>query len=241
MDVQSDHRDILRRVKASTLYDTKLKMYTLCESLDEMGPEVGRMKAFSPGWLENQSVFLHMSYKFYLEILRAGLHKEFFEEIKTGLVPFMDNEVYGRSPLEAASFIVSSAFPDPKLHGASFMPRLSGSTAEFLSMWMILMAGRTPFTVDTANNNELVLSFQPSLPGWMFNNDGTASFTFLGAITVTYHNPSKQDTWGMSPRSATVMYADGNVVEGSGDSAEIRGSVAQDVRDRKVVTIHVYF
>jgi len=61
----------------------------------------------------------------------------FFEEIKTGLVPFMDNKVYGRSPLEAASFIVSSAFPDPKLHGASFLARLSGSTAEMLSMWAV--------------------------------------------------------------------------------------------------------
>ena len=30
-----------------------------------------------------------MSYKFYLELLRAGLYTEFFEEIKTGLVPFM--------------------------------------------------------------------------------------------------------------------------------------------------------
>ena len=61
----------------------------------------------------------------------------FYEEIKTGLVPFMDNKRYGRSPLEAASFIVSSAFPDPKLHGASFLARLSGSTAEMLSMWAV--------------------------------------------------------------------------------------------------------
>jgi hypothetical protein len=61
-----------------------------------------------------------MSYKFYLELLRGGLYEEFFDEIKTGLVPFMDNAVYGRSPLEASSFIVSSAFPDKKMHGAGF-------------------------------------------------------------------------------------------------------------------------
>ena len=60
---QARKRDIYRAVKASPLYDAKLKMYTLSESLEAMGPEVGRMKAFSPGWLENQSVFLHMSYK----------------------------------------------------------------------------------------------------------------------------------------------------------------------------------
>lgn len=91
---QTRAREVLRLAKASPLYDSKLMMYTLSESLSEMGPEVGRMKAFSPGWLENQSIFLHMSYKFYLELLKAGLYKEFYEEIKTGLVPFMDNEVW---------------------------------------------------------------------------------------------------------------------------------------------------
>jgi hypothetical protein len=198
-------------------------MYTLSESLADMGPEVGRMKAFSPGWLENQSIFLHMSYKFYLEILKAGLYKEFYEEIKTGLVPFMDNEVYGRSPLEAASFLVSSAFPDAKLHGASFMARLSGSTAEFLSMWQIMMMGH----------------FSPALPGWLHNDDGSASFTFLGAVLVTYHNPLKADSWTIAPKSATVMYLDGAVAMSS--DAIIRGSMAEDVRDFKVASINVYF
>ena len=219
------------------MYDTKLQMYTLSESLSEMGPEVGRMKAFSPGWLENQSIFLHMSYKFYLEILRAGLYKEFYEEIKTGLVPFMDNEVYGRSPLEAASFLVSSAFPDSKLHGASFMARLSGSTAEFLSMWQIMFMGKTPFTLD--NSGQLQLHFSPALPGWLFNDDGSASFTFLGSIEIIYHNPLKLDSWTIIPKSATVMYADGSVVVAS--DAIIRGSLAEDVRTYKVANINVFF
>lgn len=134
-------------VKASALYDAELRMFMLSASLAPMGQDVGRMKAFSPGWLENQSIWLHMSYKFYLELLRGGLYAEFFEEIQTGLVPFMDHERYGRSPLEAASFIVSSAFPDKRLHGVSYLARLSGSTAEFLSMWAIMMAGHAPFVV----------------------------------------------------------------------------------------------
>ena len=58
-----------------------------------MSQDIGRMMAFTPGWLENQSVWLHMSYKFYLELLRAGLYEEFYTEIKTGLVPFMDPKV----------------------------------------------------------------------------------------------------------------------------------------------------
>jgi hypothetical protein len=61
----------------------------------------------------------------------------------------MNNDLYGRSPIEADSFIVSSAFPDPKMHGAGFQARLSGSTAEFLSMYLLMMQGEYPFGVNT--------------------------------------------------------------------------------------------
>jgi hypothetical protein len=235
----AQQKDVYARTKASYLYDTQLQMYTLSESLADIGPEIGRMKAFAPGWLENQSVFLHMSYKYMLELLRGGLYIEFYEEIKTGLVPFMNNRIYGRSPLEACSFIVSSAFPDPKLHGASFMPRLSGSTAEFLSMWAIMMAGKHPFTFD-ATTGELALQFSPVLPGWLFLNDGSASFTFLGSVHVTYHNPTKADSWTISPKSATLMYVDGTRLYFH-DEPVIRGNVAEDVRSGKVATIDVFF
>lgn len=87
---------IYQRAKASGMYDSTLQMYKLSESLEAMAQECGRTKAFTPGWLENQSVWLHMSYKFYLEMLRAGLYSEFYEEISTGLVPFMDNKGRGR-------------------------------------------------------------------------------------------------------------------------------------------------
>jgi hypothetical protein len=146
-----EKREAYGLVRNSNLYDVSMRQYFVCESLQDMRQDLGRMKAFSPGWLENQvrrhppcqldvllyppplllhpsntpltfhqSIWLHMSYKFYLELLRGGLYEEFFDEIKTGLVPFMDNAVYGRSPLEASSFIVSSAFPDKKMHGAGF-------------------------------------------------------------------------------------------------------------------------
>lgn len=211
----SDRKKLYELVKNSNLYDKALKMYTLSESLVGMGQDIGRMMAFSPGWLENQSVWLHMSYKFYLELLRGGLYEEFFAEIKTGLVPFMDNKVYGRSPLEAASFIVSSAFPDPKLHGASFLARLSGSTAEMLSMWALMFAGPTPFSLD--KDGLLMLKLEPIIPGWLFGDDGTVSFTFLGAIQVTYYNPSKADTWKIQPISASIVDINGHseVIDGA--------------------------
>ena len=226
-------REVYRMTKSSSMYDSALKMFMLSASLAEMGQDVGRMKAFSPGWLENQSIWLHMSYKFYLELLRGGLYTEFFEEISTGLVPFMDNEKYGRSPLEAASFIVSSAFPDPKLHGASFLARLSGSTAEMLSMWAIMMFGEQPFTFE---NNVLQLSFKPVLPGWMFNKDDTLTSTFLGSIKVTYHNPKRLDTWTMTPKSASFS-PNGYYVQG----AVFYGGLAEMVRSQKVHTIDIYY
>jgi hypothetical protein len=47
-------------VKASPLRDQPLGMYTISGSLKSMSFEVGRMMAFAPGWLENESVWLHM-------------------------------------------------------------------------------------------------------------------------------------------------------------------------------------
>mmetsp|Transcript_28438 Transcript_28438/g.28753 ORF Transcript_28438/g.28753 Transcript_28438/m.28753 type:complete len:1169 (+) Transcript_28438:76-3582(+) len=233
-----EKRDVYARTKASEMYDQELKMFLISGSLASMGPDVGRMKAFAPGWLENQSVWLHMSYKFYLELLRAGLFEEFYTEMKPGLVPFMDNDVYGRSPLEAASFIVSSAFPDPKLHGQSFLARLSGSTAEFLSMWVLMFFGSNPFTVDS--NGTLQLQLLPALPGWMFTkDDNIASSTFLGTIKVVYHNPNRIDTWTSVPKSVTMTTLTGKTI--SSDNGILVGENALLVRNQGVTLIDVYF
>lgn len=183
-----EKRELYEKVKAGPLYDRKLKMYKISENLDRESRNIGRVKAFPRGWLENESVWMHMSYKFYLELLRGGLYGEFWSEAKTGLCAFMDPAVYGRSPLEVSSFIVSSVFPDAKLHGTGFVARLSGATAEFLSMWFIMMAGQSPFVW---KNQSLYLEFKPILPGWLFDSQGNLTFTFLGHTAVTYKNPSK--------------------------------------------------
>ena len=57
----------------------------------------------------------------------------------------MDPDVYGRPPIECSSFIASSAHPDKTIHGQGYLARLSGSTAEFLSMWNLMMMGAQPF------------------------------------------------------------------------------------------------
>lgn len=64
----SARRDVYNAVAASTLHDTELSMYKISESLKGQPFEIGRMMAFDSGWLENESIWLHMSYKFYLEV-----------------------------------------------------------------------------------------------------------------------------------------------------------------------------
>jgi hypothetical protein len=182
--------NLYMRVKKSGLYDRKLGMYRLNASLANQPHSIGRARAFTPGWLENESIWLHMSYKYLLELLRTGLDNEFFAEMQKNLVPFFNPKIYGRSVLENSSFLASSAHPDSTLHGAGFVARLSGATAEFLSIWRLMMAGEKPFHVQ---NGELQLSMRPILPGWLFKNDGTLSFQFLGHTRVTYHNPKNMN------------------------------------------------
>ena len=185
-------RDLYQKIKETDLYDRKLGMYKVNASLADQTHEIGRARAFTPGWLENESIFLHMEYKYLLEVLRAGLYDEFFEDFQKAGILFQDPTVYGRSPLENSSFLVSSAHPDASLHGAGFVARLSGATAEFLSMWNIMMAGKRPFCL---KDGELCLDLRPALPGWLFDDEGKITFTFLGHTQITYHNPSRLDTW----------------------------------------------
>ncbi len=200
-------RSTHQNIKQSGLFDPILKMYKTNVSLDTQPLEIGRLRAFTPGWLENESVFLHMEYKYLLELLRAGLYTEFFEDFQNALVAFQDPARYGRSPLENSSFIVSSAHPDRKLHGAGFVARLTGATAEFLSMWTLMMVGPQPFRVQ---NGQLCLKFQPALPGWLFNVNGEVSFNFLGQCEVIIHNPQRLDTFEESVRIQSIAISLGN-------------------------------
>jgi len=169
-------------IKESLLFDQKLKMYKLNAPLESQPQDIGRARAFPPGWLENESIWLHMEYKYLLEMLKAGLYEQFFADMKNILVPFLDPHIYGRSTLENSSFLVSSAHPDETLHGAGFVARLSGSTAEFISIWNIMMAGKQPFKII---NGQLCLALQPALPGWLFTEDGKV---FLSLFRTLHSN-----------------------------------------------------
>ncbi|AJS58903.1 hypothetical protein [Paenibacillus sp. IHBB 10380] len=231
-------KDIYDRIKKTEMYDQTTQMYQTSVNLDSESHEIGRMRAFTPGWLERESNFLHMSYKYLFELLNAGLYEQYFGELKTALVPFLDPAVYGRSTLENSSFIATGGNPDPEVHGRGFVARLSGSTAEFLSMWRRMMAGKNVFTV---SDGELTLTLTPALPSWLFDESGKVSFTFLGSIQVTYHNPRRVDTFGANAaviRFLKLVKRDGTIVEC--DGAVIQGIESVAIRNGEVAAIEIF-
>jgi len=189
---QDKLRQMYHAIKESGIYDKELKIYKTSECLDIEDNEIGRIRAFTKGWLERESNFMHMTYKYLLGLLRAGLYEEYYEEIKDNLSCFMNPEVYKRNPLENSSFIAPSNNPNKAIRGQGFFARLSGSTVETINMWAIMMTGGNPFQM---KNGELELSLSPKLEKSLFKDDDTVSFTFMKDIKVTLVNPSKEDTY----------------------------------------------
>lgn len=228
---------LYQQVRQSDIYDEKLGMYKTSISLEEMSYELGRARAFTPGWLERESVFMHMEFKYLLSMLSAGLFEEFFEDIKTALPPFLDPAVYGRSVLENSSFIASSVNPDESMHGRGFVARLSGTTAEFLSMWQMMMVGKEMFTME---DGQLILKLQPILPEWLFDDDNQVCFTFLGKILVTYHNENRKPTFGEEGTRVTryELHGDQETIVVHGE--KIQGLPAMKVRAREFTRIEVF-
>lgn len=214
-------RKTYEAVRTSPLYDKKLKMYKVTASLAPATLDIGRCRVFTPGWLENESIWLHMEYKYLLELLKSGLHDEFYAEFENCVVAFQNPVRYGRSILENSSFLASSAYPDTALHGTGFVARLSGSTIEFLNMLLIMCVGSRPFYLD--EKNTLCLAFAPILDKSLFSTSArqydyydkderkvsldlpkdTVAFNFLKNTLVVYHNPKRKATFG--PGKAVVV------------------------------------
>ncbi len=251
---------LYQAVKKSKLYDKKLGMYKVNANLSSESEEIGRARIFPSGWLENESVWLHMEYKYLLELLRNNLCEEFFKDIETAMVPFLDPKGYGRSILENSSFIASSAHEDESLHGQGFVARLSGSTAEFLHMWLIMNLGLRPFRL--ADQGDLALHFEPLLSSRFFIREKMTvdrltkhktweklvlpahsyAFNLMGQTLVVYHNPRLKNTFGPDKaiaRRIELCYPKqpkAVVIEGS----FVNGSHAHDVRNNKIDRIDVY-
>lgn len=217
-----ENREQYNRIKESDIYDSSLKTYKTSGSLDNMSFELGRIRAFTPGWLERESNFLHMTYKYLLGLIKGGLHDEFFEEIKTNLVCFMDPDVYGRSTLENSSFIASSINPNPKVRGQGFVSRLSGSTAEMLSIWRYMMFGAAVFKY----TDTLYFSPEPILSADFFS-EGLVRTTLLSDIEFIIENNT------LLPTYSEKVGVDYFVVDGERYEC-IKGDIAYKVRNRQV-------
>jgi hypothetical protein len=249
---------LAKAVQNSELFDEKLKMYRVNGDLSAESYEIGRARAFSPGWLENGSIWLHMEYKYLLELLKSGLYEEYYQAINDALVPFQDPNRYGRSILENSSFILSSLNGDTKNHGRGYIARLSGSTAEYINMWSLMAFGEQPFKYEF---EELIYQPEPKLSADLFTEDERkvklqlsetetaevvipeAAFAhrFLGQTLVIYHNPSRKDTFGedkaeISKYKLTAI----NGKEFEVEAGEIIGELAYQIRNREFERIDIF-
>jgi len=242
-------RQIYQAVRKSSLLDNKLQMYKLNECLHSCSPEIGRARTFSRGWFENESIWLHMSAKYLLELVKTGLYDEFYTDAETMLVPFMDPKVYGRSILENSSFIASSDCPDPEARGRGFVARLSGTTAEFIHIWLLLTVGQRPFTM---REGRLSFALKPALPGKWFTEravdaqwgqqqvqipENAFACALLGSILLVYHNPDRRNTYGKNAVRPTKYLLD-NQHEVA--VSEVTAAIAEQIRQRTIKRIDVW-
>ena len=232
----ADKVTLYDKVKASDMYDKKLDMYKVNAPLTKCSYEIGRARAFSPGWLENESIWLHMEYKYLLELLKSGLYEQYYADLKKMGIPFLSYEMYGRSPLENSSFLASSANFNEKIHGKGFVARLSGSTAEFLQMWELMMNGAELFTLE---DGRLTFKLTPAIPAYLVKEDGKVETTLFGNIKVVYDCGSRKD---LIPGQYTVTKYDLVGTDGNVETCEaacVTGDTATAIREGKIAEIRV--
>ncbi|MCR4561616.1 MAG: cellobiose phosphorylase, partial [Bacilli bacterium] len=214
-------------IKGSDLYDSTLHFYKTCASIDDAPFEIGRVHAFTKGWLERECNFLHMDYKYLLGLLKGGLYEEFFDEIKTNWVCNLDPYVYGRNPVEASSFIVPTCNPDSSKHGRGYFARLTGANAEILNMHVLLFAGEKIFKME---DGKFSFQLKPLLSKEFFDEEGQAAFLLFGRTNITYINKKRLDCY----KGVKLTYViDGDKYE------SVDGRLAYDIRDGKVTDIKV--
>jgi hypothetical protein len=237
-------RRLYEAARKSELFDQKLGMYRLNAPLGDNALELGRIGVFNYGWLENGSIFLHMHYKFVLEMVRAGLTDEFYDQIEQLLVAFRDPAEYKRNPIENSSFLVSSGFSiDPRQHGRGCVARLSGSTVEFMHLWTHLFLGPNPFMFE---QGKLLFKPAPVLAKSLFSTAvrsvnlfgaeetlpaGSAACALLGSTLLVYINPEHQDTFGdaaVRPCRYVLHGRDGSMQ--TVESQHLEGQTAETLR-----------
>jgi hypothetical protein len=237
-------RRLYEAARNSELFDKKLGMYRLNAPLGDDALDLGRIGVFNYGWLENGSIFLHMHYKFVLEMVRAGLIDDFYDQIEKLLVAFRDPAEYKRNPIENSSFLVSSGFAvDSRQHGRGCVARLSGSTVEFMHLWTHLFLGPNPFVFE---QGKLRFKPEPVLAKSLFSTAerlatpfgteetlpaNSAACALLGSTLLVYINPEHQDTFGdaaVRPCRYLLHGRDGSMQ--TVESQHLEGQTAETLR-----------
>ena len=162
------------------------------------------------------------------------MNEEFFRDLQTMLIPFLPPEQYGRSTLENSSFLASSVNPDSRVHGRGFVSRLSGSTTEALSMWILMFVGQKQFTIE---NGKLCFTFQPVLPAEFFDADGTVECTIFSRCRLVYHNHQRKATFGEDAVQVTkITLPDETTVQGE----QLCEKYARQLRAGKISRLDVF-
>lgn len=238
LKTKEEKKQLYTSIKQSDLYDKKLHMYKVNASLQNAPFEIGRAKAFSPGWLENESIWLHMEYKYILELLKGKLYEEFFEELHHTAIPFLSYETYGRSLLENSSFLVSSVNKNEKLHGRGFVARLSGATAEFLQIWQIMMFGQTPFTVE---KGMLIFELKPAIPRYLIPNTKILECLMFGNIKIVYHLSEQEALIPEKYCIEKLVLTNKNGNRTEIFDSKVVGEQAEGIRTGEIQMIDLYF
>ena len=211
----------------SGLRDQKLGFYKTCDDIEDAPFEIGRVHAFTKGWLERECNFLHMCYKYLLGLLKAGLYERFYEEMKINFVHNMDPYVYGRSPIENSSFIVPTCNPNKRMHGQGQFARLTGANAEILDMFYIMFLGERAFSYVNG-----VLKFTPSprLSKEFFDENDEVSYPLFNKCIITIHNPQRIDLYNHKGYRYEI--------EGKRYSS-VEGRLAEDIRNCKITSLRM--
>ena len=181
--------DQIKKINESELLDKKLNIYKTSIPLNGESKELGRICSFNAGWLERESDFLHMTFKYLLGLLKSKNYKEFFKACKYNLPCFMNPEIYGRSPLENVSFIVPSNHKNDALHGQGFYARLTGANTEIINMLYLLTLGESPFMfVD----GQLTFKLNPHIPLSLFE-DKKVTISLFKDVIMTFENMNDRD------------------------------------------------
>ncbi len=229
----SDAKKHYALVKDSGMYDKQLKVFKTSETLAGESHEIGRIRSFVPGWLERESCFLHMDYKFMLGLLRSGLYDEFFEEAQTNFVCNMDASKYGRNILENSTFIATSNHCDPDKTGQGFQPRLTGANPEMLTMLITIATGGELFKM---RDGGLVLEPSPKIHKAWFGSDKKVVFKFYRDIPFIYYNPSLKNTYDENVVLEITVTADGKTEK---FGSAVAGEAALKIRDGKAEKVEI--